>query len=103
MTDAFAQDREVILFDNAGISSSSGEVPTSIEEMAADAAAFVNALGLIEVDVLGFSIGGFVAQGDHLSGARPREAPGLGRNWPAQRRGQGYAHASGAGNLRRHL
>jgi pimeloyl-ACP methyl ester carboxylesterase len=62
VTDGFAKDREVILFDNAGISSSSGEVPTSIEEMAADAAAFVKALGLTEVDVLGFSLGGLVAQ-----------------------------------------
>ena len=62
VTDGFAKDREVILFDNAGISSSSGEVPTSIEQMAADAAAFVKALGLTEVDVLGFSLGGLIAQ-----------------------------------------
>jgi pimeloyl-ACP methyl ester carboxylesterase len=62
VTDGFAKDREVILFDNAGISSSSGEVPTSIEEMAADAAAFVKALGLTVVDVLGFSLGGLIAQ-----------------------------------------
>src|SRR3981189_2009141 len=62
VTDGFAKDREVILFDNAGISSSSGEVPTSIEEMAADGAAFVQALGLTEVDVLGFSLGGLIAQ-----------------------------------------
>jgi pimeloyl-ACP methyl ester carboxylesterase len=62
VTDGFARDREVILFDNAGISSSSGEVPTSIEEMAADAAAFIKALGLAEIDVLGFSLGGLVAQ-----------------------------------------
>jgi len=62
VTDGFAKDREVILFDNAGISSSSGKVPTSIEEMAADAAAFVKALGLTEVDVLGFSLGGLIAQ-----------------------------------------
>jgi len=62
VTDGFARDREVILFDNAGISSSSGEVPTSIEEMAADAAAFIKALSLAEVDVLGFSLGGLIAQ-----------------------------------------
>jgi len=62
VTDGFAKDREVILFDNAGISSSSGEVPTSIEEMAADAAAFVRAFGVTEVDVLGFSLGGLIAQ-----------------------------------------
>jgi pimeloyl-ACP methyl ester carboxylesterase len=62
VTDGFAKDRDVILFDNAGISSSSGEVPTSIDEMAANAAAFIKALGLARVDVLGFSIGGFIAQ-----------------------------------------
>lgn len=60
--DGIAKDREVILFNNAGISSTSGEVPTSIEEMAANAAAFVKALGLTKIDVLGFSLGGLVAQ-----------------------------------------
>jgi pimeloyl-ACP methyl ester carboxylesterase len=62
VTDGFAATREVILFDNAGISPTSGEVPTSVEEMAANAAAFIRALGLAKVDVLGFSLGGFVAQ-----------------------------------------
>jgi pimeloyl-ACP methyl ester carboxylesterase len=62
VTDGLAATREVILFNNAGISSTSGEVPTSVEEMAANAAAFIAALGLAKVDVLGFSLGGFVAQ-----------------------------------------
>jgi pimeloyl-ACP methyl ester carboxylesterase len=62
VTDGFAKDREVILFDNAGISSSSGEVPASIDEMAANAAALIKALGLTQVDLLGFSLGGLVAQ-----------------------------------------
>src|SRR6266850_7287721 len=62
VTDGFAKDREVILFDNAGVSSSSGEVPTSVEGMAANAVAFIRALGLSQVDVLGFSLGGLVAQ-----------------------------------------
>ncbi|MDN7934513.1 alpha/beta hydrolase [Burkholderia metallica] len=62
VTDGLAAEREVILFNNAGISSSSGSVPESIEEMAADAAAFVRALGLEQVDVLGFSLGGLIAQ-----------------------------------------
>ena len=62
VTDGLAKDREVILFNNAGVSSSSGEVPTTIEKMGANAVAFVKALGLSKVDVLGFSIGGFVAQ-----------------------------------------
>src|ERR1700692_2987041 len=62
VTDGLAQDREVILFNNAGISSTSGEVPQSIEEMAANAAAFIKALDLTQVDVLGFSMGGLIAQ-----------------------------------------
>jgi pimeloyl-ACP methyl ester carboxylesterase len=62
LTDGFVQDREVILFNNAGLSNSSGEVPTSIEEMAQHAAAFVDALGIKKVDALGFSIGGLIAQ-----------------------------------------
>jgi pimeloyl-ACP methyl ester carboxylesterase len=70
VTDGFAKDREVILFDNAGISLSSGEVPASIDEMAANAAAFIKALGLAQVDVLGFSLGGLVAQ--ELSLAEPK-------------------------------
>jgi len=51
LTDGFAQDREVILFNNAGVSSSSGEVPTSIEEMAQHAAAFIEALGVLHLPV----------------------------------------------------
>jgi pimeloyl-ACP methyl ester carboxylesterase len=62
LTDGFAQDREVILFNNAGVSSSNGEVPSSIEEMAQHASAFIDALGVNKLDALGFSIGGFVAQ-----------------------------------------
>jgi pimeloyl-ACP methyl ester carboxylesterase len=62
VTDGLAGNREVILFNNAGVSSTSGQVPTSVQEMAANAIAFVRALGLTKVDVLGFSIGGMVAQ-----------------------------------------
>src|SRR5229473_6830283 len=62
VTDGFPKEREVILFDNAGVSSSSGDVPGSVAEMGANAIAFIKALGLKQVDVLGFSIGGLVAQ-----------------------------------------
>src|ERR1700719_3705236 len=62
VTDGLAATRDVILFNNAGISSTSGEVPASVEEMAVNAAAFIRALGLAKVDVLGFSLGGLVAQ-----------------------------------------
>jgi pimeloyl-ACP methyl ester carboxylesterase len=57
VTDGLARDPEVILFNNAGVSSSSGEVPTTFEEMGANAVAFIKALGLTQVDVLGISIG----------------------------------------------
>jgi pimeloyl-ACP methyl ester carboxylesterase len=62
VTDGLARDREVILFDNAGVSSSSGEVPTTFEQMGANAVAFSRGLGLSKADMLGFSIGGMVAQ-----------------------------------------
>src|ERR1700691_6619024 len=62
VTDGLARNREVILFNNAGVSSSSAKVPTSFQEMGANAIAFIKALGLTKVDVLGFSIGGMVAQ-----------------------------------------
>jgi pimeloyl-ACP methyl ester carboxylesterase len=62
VTDGFAKDREVILFNNAGVSSSSGELSATFAEMGANAVALIKALGLTKVDVLGFSIGGFVAQ-----------------------------------------
>jgi pimeloyl-ACP methyl ester carboxylesterase len=62
VTDGLAGNREVILFNNTGVSSSSGAVPTSFQEMGANAIAFITALGLTKVDVLGFSIGGMVTQ-----------------------------------------
>lgn len=62
VTDGFAEDREVILFDNAGIGGSSGEVPTTFAEMAKSACTFIDALGLARVDILGFSIGSMIAQ-----------------------------------------
>jgi pimeloyl-ACP methyl ester carboxylesterase len=62
VTDGIAKTREVILFDNAGVASSSGEVPRTFAMMGTNAIAFIRALGLTEVDVLGLSIGGFVTQ-----------------------------------------
>jgi pimeloyl-ACP methyl ester carboxylesterase len=68
VTDGLAKTREVILFDNAGIASSSGDTPASIPQMGANAIAFIRALGLTTVDVLGYSIGGMVAQEIALQG-----------------------------------
>jgi pimeloyl-ACP methyl ester carboxylesterase len=62
VTNGLAENREIILFNNAGISSSSGQVPTSVQAMGANAIAFIKALELTQVDVLGFSVGGMVAQ-----------------------------------------
>ncbi|MET7998565.1 alpha/beta hydrolase [Amycolatopsis sp. NPDC005232] len=62
LVDAIAAEREVILFDNTGVGGSSGATPRTITAMAHDALAFLDALGLTDVDVLGFSLGGFVAQ-----------------------------------------
>jgi pimeloyl-ACP methyl ester carboxylesterase len=62
VTDGLAKGREVILFDSAGVASSSGEVQTTIEGTAHYAIGLVRALGLKQVDVLGFSMGSFVAQ-----------------------------------------
>src|SRR6202049_603995 len=60
--DGLANEREVITFNNAGIASSTGEVPTTFAGMAKNAEAFIDGLGLTKVDLLGFSIGGMVAQ-----------------------------------------
>ncbi len=62
VTDALAQGREVILFESAGVGRSTGEVPDTIPGMAAHLLAFADALGLTQVDLLGFSLGGMVAQ-----------------------------------------
>lgn len=62
VTDALAAGREVILFDNAGIGGSSGTVPETIAGMAAHASAFLDGLGLSGCDVLGYSLGGMIAQ-----------------------------------------
>jgi len=62
LTDALAAEREVILVDYPGVGSSTGEPSSSIPETARRMIAFIAALGLDRIDLLGFSIGGFVAQ-----------------------------------------
>ncbi|MCI2418712.1 alpha/beta hydrolase [Saccharopolyspora sp. K220] len=62
VTDGLAANRTVILFNNAGVASSSGETPGTAEELADNVAEFVTAMNLPRVDVLGFSLGGYVAQ-----------------------------------------
>jgi pimeloyl-ACP methyl ester carboxylesterase len=62
LIDALASGRRVVTFDNTGVGGSSGETPDTMGQMARDAIAFITALGLGQVDILGFSIGSFVAQ-----------------------------------------
>jgi len=109
VTDALASTRDVILFDNAGVGRSTGAVPETVAGMASHARAFLDGLGIDTCDVLGYSLGGMVAQQMVLErpstfrrmilvGTAPRggedimhlEKPGLARylNDPAL---QGYA------------
>jgi pimeloyl-ACP methyl ester carboxylesterase len=62
VVNALAADRPVIAFDNAGVGRSTGQTPDNVAAMARDAVTFINLLGLSEVDLLGFSLGGFVSQ-----------------------------------------
>ena len=62
VTDPLAKDREVILFDNAGLGRSTGSVPETIAGMAKHAQVFLDGLAIETCDVLGFSLGGMVAQ-----------------------------------------
>ena len=62
LVDDIAAEREVILFDASGVGGSTGEVPATFRDFGRDAISFIDALGLTEVDLFGFSIGGFVAQ-----------------------------------------
>ena len=62
LIDALASARRVITFDNAGVGGSTGTTPNTVEQMAHDAIAFIAAMDFGQVDLLGFSIGSFVAQ-----------------------------------------
>jgi pimeloyl-ACP methyl ester carboxylesterase len=88
VTDGFATDYDVILFNNAGVASSGGETPGTVSEMTRHAVAFCDVLGLKEFNVVGFSLGGMIAQQlalDHpkrverilLLGTGPRGGEGM--------------------------
>jgi pimeloyl-ACP methyl ester carboxylesterase len=90
LVDPLAADREIILLDNRGVGGSTGVVPDNVEDMARDVLRFIDALELAQVDLLGFSLGGFVAQEVALvrprlvrrlvlAGTAPRGAPGIHR------------------------
>src|SRR6478672_10277431 len=62
LIDALAAERRVITFDNVGVAATTGRTPSTVEAMANDAIAFVEAMNLERIDLLGFSIGSFIAQ-----------------------------------------
>jgi pimeloyl-ACP methyl ester carboxylesterase len=62
LIDALASSRRVVAFDNVGVGMTTGATPSSVVQMAHDALAFLTAMNVHQVDLLGFSIGSFVAQ-----------------------------------------
>lgn len=62
VVDGIASGRPVIVFNNRGVGSSGGSTPASVAAMARDAVAFIRALGFEQVDLFGFSLGGFISQ-----------------------------------------
>jgi pimeloyl-ACP methyl ester carboxylesterase len=62
LVDALAVSRQVVTFDNVGVGGTTGTTPNKVEQMAFDAIAFVSAMQFDQIDLLGFSIGSFVAQ-----------------------------------------
>jgi pimeloyl-ACP methyl ester carboxylesterase len=88
VTDGFAADYDVILFNNAGVATSGGETPGTVSEMTRHAVSFCDALGLEKFNVVGFSLGSMIAQQlalDHpdrvkmiiLLGTGPRGGEGM--------------------------
>src|SRR2546425_12697074 len=98
LVDALAVDRRLVAFDNVGVGATTGATPNTVEAMAHDAIAFIEALSLQQVDLLGFSIGSFVAQ--EIALIRPDL---LRRVMLASSAPQGVAgmHGLGAGSDRR--
>ena len=91
LVDALAADRRVVTFDNVGVAATTGKTPSTVEAMAHDAIDFIEAMDLQRIDLLGFSIGSFVAQEIALirpdllrrlvlASAAPQGAPGM-RGW----------------------
>ena len=62
VVDGIAARRRVIVFNNRGVGASGGSTPNSVAAMARDAVAFIRALGFEQVDLFGFSLGGFISQ-----------------------------------------
>lgn len=93
--DGIAAERHVLVFDNRGVGGTAGQVPLTVDAMADDVLALIRALGWAHVDLLGFSLGGFIAQ---LIAA---QEPELVRRLVLA--GTGPAGLKGVGRLNRHL
>jgi pimeloyl-ACP methyl ester carboxylesterase len=100
VTDPLASDREVILFDGAGVGRSTGKVPTTVAGMAMHALDFIDALCVTSCDVLGFSLGGMVAQ--HMALDRPSSIHRMILVGTAPRGGEDIMHLEKP-SLARHL
>ncbi|MEU6745476.1 alpha/beta hydrolase [Spirillospora sp. NPDC046719] len=109
LTDGLAASREVILVDYAGVGSSSGAPSGSVTQIARQIIAFTEALGLGQIDLLGFSLGGFVAQEIALvrprlirrlvlAGTGPKGAPGM-HTWRADIESHARAQVNDADDL----
>jgi pimeloyl-ACP methyl ester carboxylesterase len=94
LIDALAVGRRVIMFDNSGVGSSSGTTPSTVTQMARDAVAFLAAIDLDEADILGYSLGSFIAQeialirpalvrSVILASSAPKGAAGM-HGWPPE-------------------
>jgi pimeloyl-ACP methyl ester carboxylesterase len=93
--DGIASERRVITFDNRGVGGTPGRTPTTVSAMADDAIAVIRALGLAQVDLMGFSLGGFISQ------AIVTKEPTLVRRMILA--GTGPAGGDGVGKLSRRL
>src|SRR4051794_14031751 len=89
LVDALGESREVIIFDNAGVAGSTGTTPRTMTAMAHDALRFIDALGLDEIDLLGYSIGGVIAPELPLPPPPPGRPPLLAGTRPP---GRGATH-----------
>jgi pimeloyl-ACP methyl ester carboxylesterase len=87
LLDGIAGSHHVVIFDNRGVGGSGGQAPVDVADMAEDAIAFIAALGFAQVDLFGFSLGGFIAQViAQPSRARPQD----GARWNRACRWRGH-------------
>jgi pimeloyl-ACP methyl ester carboxylesterase len=109
LVDDIAAEREVILFDASGVGSSTGQTPNTVREYARDALAFIDALKLTNIDLFGFSLGGFVSQEVTLqrpylvrrlilAGTGPQGGRGF-HAWSGQTRSHAHKEQQGAEDL----